>query len=277
MREKCRDPCPGSCGLGSQCNVINHLPICTCPVGYTGDPFVSCYIKPSPRKFKITFQSSNIHVNKYIFEYLAPKPQYSDPCNPSPCGPSATCNNGICSCIPGYQGDPYRGCRPECVLNEDCAKDKACVKNKCVNPCIGTCGNNAICEVYNHIPMCHCPPGMTGNAFITCHQMLQEQVIRNPCSPSPCGPNSQCREVNNQAICTCLPSFFGYPPNCRPECTVNSDCSMNMACLNQRCRDPCPGTCGINAECQVINHNAICSCPLHLSGDPFSKCSYPGK
>jgi len=49
MREKCRDPCPGSCGLGSQCNVINHVPICTCPAGYIGDPFVSCYIKPSPR------------------------------------------------------------------------------------------------------------------------------------------------------------------------------------------------------------------------------------
>lgn len=212
-----------------------------------------------------------------FFEFSAPKPQYSDPCNPSPCGPSATCNNGICSCIPGYQGDPYRGCRPECVLNEDCARDKACIKNKCINPCIGTCGNNAICEVYNHIPMCHCPPGMTGNAFITCHQVLQEQVTINPCSPSPCGPNSQCRDANNQAICTCLPTFFGYPPNCRPECTINSDCSMNTACLNQRCRDPCPGTCGINAECQVINHNAICSCPLHLSGDPFSKCSYPGE
>lgn len=163
-------------------------------------------------------------------------------------------------------------------MNEDCVKDKACVKNKCVNPCIGTCGNNAICEVYNHIPMCHCPSGMTGNAFITCHQIvLQEPVVRNPCSPSPCGPNSQCRDVNNQPICTCLPTFFGYPPNCRPECTVNSDCSMSTACLNQRCRDPCPGTCGMSAECQVINHNAICSCPLHLTGDPFSKCYYPGK
>lgn len=125
--------------------------------------------------------------------------------------------------------------------------------------------------------MCHCPPGMTGNAFIMCHQVLQEQVVRNPCSPSPCGPNSQCRDVNSQAICTCLQTFFGHPPNCRPECTINSDCSMNTACLNQRCRDPCPGTCGINAECQVINHNAICRCPPHLTGDPFSKCSYPGK
>lgn len=125
--------------------------------------------------------------------------------------------------------------------------------------------------------MCRCPPGMTGNAFIICHQIFQEPVIRNPCSPSPCGPNSQCRDVNNQPICTCLRSFFGNPPNCRPECSVNSDCSLNTACLNQRCRDPCPGTCGLNAECQVVNHNAICSCPSHLTGDPFSKCFYPSK
>jgi len=179
--------------------------------------------------------------------------------------------------MPGYNGDPYHGCRPECVLNDDCAKDKACIRNKCINPCIGTCGNNAICEVYNHIPMCYCPPEMTGNAFITCHQVLQEQIVKNPCSPSPCGPNSQCRDSNGQAICTCLPSFFGHPPSCRPECIVNSDCPLDASCLNQRCRDPCPGTCGINAECQVVNHNAICRCPSHLTGDPFSRCSYPGK
>lgn len=99
---------------------------------------------------------------------LAPEPVVRDPCNPSPCGPNAQCNDGVCSCLPEYQGDPYRGCRPECVLNSDCPRDKACVRNKCVDPCPGTCGQNAECNVVNHIPMCNCPPHYTGNAFISC-------------------------------------------------------------------------------------------------------------
>lgn len=94
-----------------------------------------------------------------------------DPCNPSPCGANAECNNGICTCFPEYQGDPYRGCRPECVLNTDCPRERACVRNKCIDPCIGTCGQNALCTVYNHIPMCSCNPGFTGNAFILCTEV----------------------------------------------------------------------------------------------------------
>lgn len=61
-------------------------------------------------------------------------------------------------------------------------------------------------------------------------------------------------------VCTCLPTYVGSPPNCRPECVANSDCPQHLACRNQRCTDPCPGTCGYLAECKVVQHNAICSC-----------------
>lgn len=91
-----------------------------------------------------------------------------DPCYPSPCGYNAECLNGICTCALEYHGDPYTGCRPECVLNSDCVKEKACINNKCINPCPGSCAVNAICDVINHIPICTCPPGMTGSAFIYC-------------------------------------------------------------------------------------------------------------
>lgn len=91
-----------------------------------------------------------------------------DSCRPNPCGSNALCSNGACSCQLGYHGDPYFGCRPECVYNTDCASDKICQQNKCVNPCIGTCGVNAICDIINHIPMCTCPKGMSGNAFVEC-------------------------------------------------------------------------------------------------------------
>jgi len=95
-----------------------------------------------------------------------------------------------------------------------------------------------------------------------------------PCTPSPCGPNSQCREFNNQAVCSCLPSFIGNPPMCRPECTTSAECPTNLACVNKKCVDPCPGVCGQSANCRVINHSPLCICNSGFTGDPFSIC-YP--
>lgn len=248
IREKCTDPCPGSCGILAICSVINHIPICKCPEGYSGDPFRYCEIKP-----------------------VQPVIDTKDPCNPPPCGANAHCDNGICSCVPEYLGDPYSGCRPECVLSTDCSKEKACIGNKCIDPCPGTCGDKAECIVVNHIPMCSCLEGYTGNAFFTC-TLLPVKEKRNPCYPSPCGPNSQCREMNDQAVCSCVPGYIGSPPTCRPECIISQECFLNQACVNQKCIDPCPGTCGLNAKCQVVNHNPFCSCLPNFVGDPFVRC-----
>lgn len=96
----------------------------------------------------------------------------------------------------------------------------------------------------------------------------------NPCESSPCGPNSQCRHLNGQAVCSCLQNYIGIPPNCRPECIVNSECDLSKACISNRCENPCPNTCGLRAQCAVRNHNPICSCPVGMTGDPFTQC-YP--
>lgn len=32
--------------------------------------------------------------------------------------------------------------------------------------------------------------------------------------------------------------------------------------------------CGVNAQCQVVNHNPICSCYNGYTGDPFVRCFY---
>ncbi|KRT79970.1 hypothetical protein AMK59_6537, partial [Oryctes borbonicus] len=161
-------------------------------------------------------------------------------------------NAGSCTCPPDYVGNPYENCRPECVHNSDCPTTKACIKNKCQDPCPGTCGQNADCHVINHLPSCHCKIGYTGDPFRYCNAIPPEPVtqepITNPCQPSPCGPNSQCRELNNQAVCSCLPSYIGSPPSCRPECVVSSECAPNKACIQQKCTDPCPGTCGLSAN-----------------------------
>lgn len=97
--------------------------------------------------------------------------------------------------------------------------------------------------------------------------------VQDHCNPSPCGQNSQCTSVNNQAICSCLHGYFGSPPACRRECAINSDCANTKSCVNERCIDPCPGSCAYNAECSVINHKAICYCMPHYTGDPFVRCT----
>ena len=97
-------------------------------------------------------------------------------------------------------------------------------------------------------------------------------VPADPCNPTPCGPNSQCRVVNQQAVCSCLPNYLGSPPDCRPECTVSSECSLSRACVNQKCVNPCPGLCGNNADCKVLNHSPICACKVQFTGDPFTIC-----
>lgn len=98
-------------------------------------------------------------------------------------------------------------------------------------------------------------------------------VPLNPCQPPPCGANAMCREISGSASCTCLPDFYGNPyEGCRPECVISSDCTSNRACIRNRCQDPCPGTCGVNAICEVINHVPACSCQPRYTGDPFRYC-----
>lgn len=100
----------------------------------------------------------------------------------------------------------------------------------------------------------------------------KEDQPQNPCKPSPCGPFSNCRVTNEHAVCSCQINYVGAPPNCKPECVVSTECAQDKACINQKCADPCPGTCGQNARCQVVNHNPICSCAPSFTGDPFSRC-----
>lgn len=100
---------------------------------------------------------------------LSVEPDVLDACTNTRCGSNAECINGQCQCLPEYRGDPYLNCRPECVFSTDCEQNKACVQRKCIDPCIEACGQNAVCQVVNHIPMCSCNAGFTGNAFVMCN------------------------------------------------------------------------------------------------------------
>lgn len=106
--------------------------------------------------------------------------------------------------------------------------------------------------------------------------ILETPVVvpsENPCVPSPCGPNSQCRDIRGTSACSCLSNYIGKPPNCRPECVLSAECPSNLACINEKCQDPCIGSCGQHTTCHVLNHNPVCRCEIGYTGDPFSSCS----
>ena len=65
-------------------------------------------------------------------------------------------------------GNPYIECKPECSINPECPDDKACVRNKCIDPCPGVCGTYASCRTTSHQPSCTCDPGYEGDPFRYC-------------------------------------------------------------------------------------------------------------
>lgn len=66
----------------------------------------------------------------------------------------------------------------ECQSNQECPDNKACINYQCVNPCIGKCASNAICEPKAHLAVCKCPEGTTGDALVSCRQTRTFPVAR---------------------------------------------------------------------------------------------------
>lgn len=129
---------------------------------------------------------------------------------------------------------------PECVVNDDCTANKACVNRKCVDPCVGSCGINAVCITVRHAAVCSCPEGYGGSPFVSCEKTT---VIA---------------EVS-------------------PECLSDDHCPDSAACVNSRCEPAChSNNCGINARCLAIRHRARCVCSSGFDGDAYTGC-YSGK
>ena len=59
----------------------------------------------------------------------------------------------------------------------------------------------------------------------------------------------------------------------KPECTSDPECPNHLACIQEKCKDPCQtNSCGRNAECKVKYHRAICVCLFGYEGDPYVFC-----
>ncbi|MPC96217.1 hypothetical protein E2C01_091461 [Portunus trituberculatus] len=150
---------------------------------------------------------------------------------------------------------PFPRCYTECTEHHHCNSNQACKDYRCIDPCVGTCGDGANCKTTNNQPVCSCPRSHTGDPFKHCRPFGPEDY----CNPNPCGLNANCnpgtdRSGDTRAVCTCPKYYVGNPLiECKQgECQTNDDCRSNTACYNYMCRvsvGECEG--GRERECVI--------------------------
>lgn len=112
INRKCTDPCVNACGLNAICTGVRHSAVCSCPAGYTGSPFVRCerviVSTPPPPVPECVRDDQCSDSSACIDSRCVPV------CGPANCGLNARClarqHRAQCTCLPGYEGDAYRGC-----------------------------------------------------------------------------------------------------------------------------------------------------------------------
>lgn len=270
------DKCvPNPCGPNSECLIVGNKPNCFCLPEYEGNPpHVLCALPSNPCNPSPCGPNTQCAVLSNGFAKCTCLPGYLEspntirgcieqrnPCEPNPCGQGAQCDphrEPACFCPPGTRGNPYRHCLEPVPTITLCQP--------------GPCGINADCYVTNNQERCFCKPGFIGDAYSGCRL-----VPHNPCLPNPCGPGAECTLTpEGRSMCRCPDGMAGDPTSpqgCHGyECIIDDDCSDSQSCMGHRCKDPCPGSCGVNANCRVEKHHPVCTCNHGLTGNPLTRC-----
>ena len=72
--------------------------------------------------------------------------------------------------------------------------------------------------------------------------------------------------------------FYVVAPPTEPTlaagCANNQECPDHAACRNRLCINPCAydNPCAPNANCRVVNHEPVCTCPDGYIGSPETSC-----
>ncbi|KAK9880682.1 hypothetical protein WA026_011918 [Henosepilachna vigintioctopunctata] len=258
-----------TCGTNAVCKMVSHKAVCQCRPGFTGNPSKKCR------------QLNPVQI-----------------CPESPCGPNTLClliyNKKVCMCLSNTIGNPWEGCHPECKRDHDCSNQHACIDGKCQNAC-KLCGIYNICtNVFQHRPICACPPNFSAECSFKpeclrnsdCPKMrpiCRNYKCENPCDGI-CGINALCDVGRWNPICYCPMHYTGNPlVFCKPEsclheheckCLNNLECPEYLSCVNGICVDFCllGKKCGENAICKMKYQKAICICEPGFAGNPNAAC-----
>lgn len=221
----------------------------------------------------------------------------TNPCSVSgQCGNCADCsvvNHGIqCSCTAGYLGNPFVACtKPQercnsychcdeygvfcaekCNSEADCSCGQTCNTGKCRAKCNpGSCPPGQLCKKGA------CMAGCRTNSDCSSDRSCINGQCLDPCArDGACGESAVCKIADHRVLCLCPDGFQGDPnKKCTKfECQTNDDCDIQKKCDNGKCRNPCltSGTCGINAQCRVVQRQSQCSCPPGFNGNPQVEC-----
>lgn len=278
----------GLCGINAICSNRENGFDCSCPAGFSGDPYKKCY-------------------------------DLNECSKPNTCGENAICNNlpgsFVCSCPEGTIPDPDPTIRciavVSCKIDEDCPgnaicdPDKRClcpepnIGNDCRHPCETiNCSPNSQCLLSGNHAKCICIDGYT--------ELGGSCVDKNECENDPCGKGAICTNLPGRHVCQCPSGSSGDPYNTGCEelkqlvsCNQNIPCPTGEKCVQdpysgnnvcvcgqgyirdlgtQKCKDQdeCEDSnrpaCGVNAICKNLPGSYECQCPQGFNGNPFHSC-----
>lgn len=184
------------CHLSAICKNLIGSYACQCKQGTISDPKTGGCRKPGDCFVDSDCPDSAICENN----------RCKNPCELSrACGKNANCiaegHRAVCTCPLRTIGDANNECiQLECVEDADCSSKKACINNQCQNPCSleKVCGEKANCAIENHVAICSCQAGTTGNPLLGCVSLQY------------CSSNSQCSSGTScsNGLCTCENSTY---------------------------------------------------------------------
>ena len=306
ISDQCVPPCAtmDPCADTALCSVVNTSPMrtmtCNCPEDMVPDSLGGCV------PIQVAGTVGCAASSDCPSDQACVNGRCQDPCD---CGPNADCrvvnHRAICACRAGYSGNPNIFCAEVgCSDDDSCRSDEACVNGECINPCVyrDPCALTARCYAENHVAACRCPEGMQGDPFTRCEpigcrsdsecamtQRCQNRQCVDVCLyDSQCAPNAECLAVRHQAVCRCPPHLplgnprFSCEPRlppvvAEPECRTDADCGPQLACLEERCQNPCAvlDPCHRSAECRVVDtvpRSITCVCRPGFVMDLDGRC-----
>ena len=175
------------------------------------------------------------------------------------------CPEGL---IYGGNGECIHGTgENECSRNEDCRISEVCHTGTCINAClVFKCAPYATCQTTVHDVQCTCISGYTGDGKIACDRskfLVLSQIVCTITYTYVIIPFSIINLVPPGAV---EPVSIG--------CISNDDCPDHAACRNSACINPCAldNPCAPNANCKVLGHEPVCTCPDGYIGSPTTEC-----